>query len=76
MFSALKVKRLHAYIGVIIMMPGSYEWLIILGVALLIFGPNKLPKLGSAVGESIKNFRKGMSADEDHNKIESQSKKA
>ena len=42
------------------MMPGTYEWMIILGVTLLIFGPNKLPKLGSAVGESIKNFRKGI----------------
>lgn len=42
------------------MMPGSSEWLIILGVALLIFGPSKLPQLGGAVGESIRNFRKGM----------------
>ena len=42
------------------MMPGSSEWLIILGIALLLFGPKKLPQLGGAVGESIKNFRQGM----------------
>lgn len=42
------------------MMPGSTEWLIILGVALLIFGPSKLPKLGGAIGESIRNFKKGV----------------
>lgn len=42
------------------MMPGPSELLIILGVALLIFGPSKLPLLGSAIGESIRNFRKGM----------------
>lgn len=41
-------------------MPGSSEWLIILGIALLLFGPKKLPQLGGALGESIKNFRKGM----------------
>ena len=42
------------------MIPGSTELLIIFGVALLLFGPTKLPKLGSAIGESIRNFRRGM----------------
>ena len=42
------------------MMPGSAEWLVILGVALLIFGPSKLPRLGRAVGESIRNFKQGL----------------
>ena len=37
------------------------ELIIILVVALLIFGPKKLPEMGSAVGRSIKEFRKGMS---------------
>ena len=36
------------------------ELIIILVVALLIFGPKKLPEMGSAVGRSIKEFRKGM----------------
>jgi sec-independent protein translocase protein TatA len=36
------------------------ELLIVLVVALLIFGPKKLPEMGSAVGKSIKEFRKGM----------------
>ena len=34
---------------------------IILIIALLIFGPKKLPEMGSAIGKSIKEFRKGMS---------------
>jgi TatA/E family protein of Tat protein translocase len=42
------------------MIPGPSELLIIAGVALLLFGPSKLPQLGSAIGESIRNFRKGM----------------
>lgn len=32
----------------------------VLAVALLIFGPKKLPEMGSAIGKSIKEFRKGM----------------
>ncbi len=47
------------------MLPGPSELLIIFGVALLLFGPSKLPQLGSAIGESIRNFRKGMKPNED-----------
>jgi sec-independent protein translocase protein TatA len=36
------------------------ELIIILVVALLIFGPKKLPEMGKAIGASIKEFRKGM----------------
>lgn len=43
---------------------GMPEMLIILGVALLIFGPKHLPKLGSAVGKTIKNLRSGISGDD------------
>lgn len=28
------------------------------------FGTNKLPKLGGAIGESIKNFKKGIKDEE------------
>jgi sec-independent protein translocase protein TatA len=36
------------------------ELIIILVIALLIFGPKKLPEMGSSIGKSIKEFRKGM----------------
>ncbi|MCF0105107.1 MAG: twin-arginine translocase TatA/TatE family subunit [Eggerthellaceae bacterium] len=39
---------------------GVPELLIVLLVALLIFGPKNLPKLGKALGKSVKNLRKGM----------------
>ena len=39
---------------------GVQELLIILAILLLIFGPKKLPQLGSAVGRTIRGFRKGM----------------
>lgn len=42
---------------------GTTEMLIIAGVIVLLFGASKLPKLGGAVGESIKNFKKGVKDD-------------
>ena len=44
---------------------GVPELLIILVVILLIFGPKNLPKLGSALGKTVKNLREGMGADKD-----------
>lgn len=44
------------------MIPGFHglDLVVILVVALLIFGPKRLPEMGSAIGKSIKEFRKGM----------------
>jgi sec-independent protein translocase protein TatA len=46
-------------------MPGfgfhGLDLVVILVIALLIFGPKKLPEMGSAIGKSIKEFRKGVS---------------
>lgn len=39
--------------------PGGPEMLLILLVAVLLFGANKIPELARAVGESIGEFRKG-----------------
>jgi sec-independent protein translocase protein TatA len=39
---------------------GVPELLLILAVCLLIFGPKNLPKLGSAMGKTVKNIRDGM----------------
>ena len=39
---------------------GVPELLIILAVILLIFGPKNLPKLGSALGKTVKNLREGL----------------
>jgi sec-independent protein translocase protein TatA len=37
--------------------------LIILGIALLIFGPSKLAGLGKGLGEGIRNFKDSMKDD-------------
>jgi len=35
--------------------------LVILGIALLVFGPKKLPELGKGLGDGIRQFKKGLS---------------
>lgn len=37
---------------------GLWEILLILVVALIIFGPNKLPEMGRSIGNGLKEFRK------------------
>lgn len=44
---------------------GIPELLVILLVALVIFGPKNLPKLGSAIGKTVKNVREGMNEADD-----------
>jgi sec-independent protein translocase protein TatA len=39
--------------------------LIIAGIALLIFGPKKLPELGKGLGEGIRGFKASMQAKEE-----------
>lgn len=39
----------------------SWEHLLIVGIVLLIFGPRKLPELGSGLGKAIRNFKEGLS---------------
>jgi sec-independent protein translocase protein TatA len=36
------------------------DLIIISGVALLIFGPKRLPEMGSALGKTYKEFKKSM----------------
>ena len=38
---------------------GAGELILILAIALIIFGPSKLPQIGKSMGQAIKEFRKG-----------------
>ena len=38
--------------------------IIILIIALVIFGPGRLPELGSAIGKGIKGFKKALAEDD------------
>jgi sec-independent protein translocase protein TatA len=43
---------------------GIQELLVILVIALVIFGPSKLPQIGSGLGKAIRDFKKGVSGDD------------
>jgi len=47
------------------MRPGLTEILIILGIAILLFGAGRLADIGKGLGEGIRNFKKGLKDDED-----------
>jgi sec-independent protein translocase protein TatA len=49
-------------------MPGMGELIVILLIVLVVFGANKLPGIGDALGRSIKNFKKASNVEEDEPK--------
>lgn len=42
------------------------ELIVFLIVALVVFGPKRLPEIGGAMGKSIREFKKGTSGDDNH----------
>ena len=61
------------------MWPQGAEWIVVLVIALLVFGPKNLPKIGRALGSSIKEFKDSMkglgSSEEDENDNAAQNNK-
>lgn len=64
---------------------GSQEIIIILLIAVVLFGAGKLPMIGEGMGKAIKNFKKAakdaeeavdITPEEDKKKIESEDKEA
>ena len=47
---------------------GVGEIAVILLLALIVFGPKKLPEIGKSLGRSINEFKKSISTDEDDKK--------
>jgi sec-independent protein translocase protein TatA len=41
---------------------GVGEILVVLVLALLFFGPSKLPQLGASLGQALKSFKKGLNS--------------
>ena len=54
-------------------MPGNIglpEILVVLVIALIIFGPKRLPELGRSLGRGIREFRSSISGKDDKSKPE------
>ena len=56
-------------------MPGGWEWLIIVGVLLLLFGAKRLPEMARSVGQSARVFKgemKGLKKDDEARNVAEQ----
>lgn len=49
---------------------GPFELLLVLILALLVLGPGKLPEVGSALGRTIREFRKASTDVEDSLRVD------
>ena len=54
---------------------GVPELVIILVIALVLFGPGKLPQIGSGLGKAIRDFKKGVSGEDSEGKDRGMGKK-
>jgi sec-independent protein translocase protein TatA len=41
-----------------------WHWLLVIGIALLLFGPSKFADLGKGLGEGIRNFKAAVKDDD------------
>lgn len=57
-------------------MPGMGELIIILLIVLVVFGANKLPGIGDALGRSIKNFKRASKTGDDDDDKDDKDEKA
>lgn len=55
--------------------PGPLEIILILVIVLLLFGGKKIPELMKGMGKGIKNFKEGISSDEDEDAKDTEDKK-
>jgi len=49
---------------------GIWEILLIVGIALLLFGPSKFATLGKSLGEGLRNFKSAMKHDDESDEKE------
>ena len=50
---------MHVFIPAFVGVPGGMELIIIVAIAVLLFGANKLPELARSSGQAMGEFKKG-----------------
>jgi sec-independent protein translocase protein TatA len=48
------------------MMPGPMEMVVVLVIALVVFGPKRLPELGKSLGSGMRSFKDSVSGEDEH----------
>jgi sec-independent protein translocase protein TatA len=49
-------------------LPRGAEWIIILLIVILLFGPGRIGRIAGELGKGIKSFREGLSGDKEEEK--------
>jgi sec-independent protein translocase protein TatA len=53
-----------------------WHWLLVIAIALLLFGPAKFASLGKGLGEGIRNFKSSMKEGEEKKEQKPEEKKS
>lgn len=48
---------------------GPMELIVVLAIALIIFGPKRLPEMGSSIGKGIREFKSSINSDDTHEEV-------
>ena len=51
-------------------MPGGWEWMFVVGLALLLFGGKKIPQLAKDLGSGIREFKNAITGKNDDKSID------
>lgn len=51
-------------------LPGGFEWIIILVIIVILFGPGRIGKVAGELGKGIRSFRDGLSGKEEEKEEE------
>ena len=54
---------------------GGAEWIIILVIVVLLFGPGRIGKIAGELGRSLKDFREGLGSKDEPEKTENPEEK-
>jgi sec-independent protein translocase protein TatA len=49
------------------MIPGGWEWIIIVLVIVLLFGARRLPEMGKSLGQGIRGFKSALTGSDENN---------
>ncbi|MBE3067961.1 MAG: twin-arginine translocase TatA/TatE family subunit [Chloroflexi bacterium] len=55
-------------------LPGGFEWIIILVIIVILFGPGRIGKVAGELGKGIRSLRDGLSGKEEEKEKEEEKK--
>jgi sec-independent protein translocase protein TatA len=53
-----------------------FHWLLVIAIALLLFGPSKFASLGKSLGEGIRNFKSAVKEGDEKKEEKAEEKKS